>query len=198
MPKNYQSLETISLTNHLPYIHAGEIPEITHIDDPALDVLIDFKSVKAITIRQNAPITDARAKMQACGVHMLLVINQEHGVIGLITSEDILGEKPVLAAQEKFISRAEVKVSMILTPIEKIIAISYETLRLAKVAHIIQTLNQGKQHYALVIDHKDNTNNLIIRGMFSLSQISKQLDKNVLDDFLPASTLAELNHKIDN
>ena len=196
MAKNYQSLPTVNLTKHTPYVHAGEQPEITHIDDSALDIMIDFKTVKAITISQTAPIADARAKMQACGIHMLLVTDQEDGVIGLITSEDILGEKPVLAAQEKFISRAEVKVSMILVPAEQVIAIEYSVLQLAKVAHIIQTLHQNKQHYALVID--TDTDKTIVRGMFSLSQISKQLDKNILDDFLPASTLAELNRKIDN
>ena len=85
---------------------------------------------------------------------------------------------------------------MILVPAEQVIAIEYSVLQLAKVAHIIQTLHQNKQHYALVID--TDTDNTIVRGMFSLSQISKQLDKNILDDFLPASTLAELNRKIDN
>jgi len=196
MAKNYQALPATQFIKGSQYAHTGTLPEITHIDDPASDIFVDFKVIKAVTIAQDAPITDAKAKMKACGVHMLLVINHDKGVIGLITSEDILGEKPVLAAQQKFISRADVRVSMILTPAENVIAINYEELHLAKVGHIIQTLAHAKQHYALVIENINNDQQLV-RGMFSLSDISRQLDKNVLDNYLPASTLIELNKKID-
>lgn len=195
MPKTYSTLSTITLSKGCPYIHSGELPEITHLDDSALDIMIDFKKTKAMTIKKNAPISVAGLEMKACGIHMLLVTDEDDSVLGLITSADLLGEKPVQAAQEKFISRAEVKVGMILTKIDNIITIDYNELRIAKVGHIIQTLNQAKQHYALVVDTDNDQQTL--RGMFSLLQISRQLDKNIIQNDPLAGSIAELSKKID-
>lgn len=185
----------MTLSKGCSYIHSGELPEITHLDDSALDIMIDFKKTKAITVKKNTPISVAGLEMKACSVHMLLVTDEDDTVLGLITSADLLGEKPVQAAQEKFISRAEVKVGMILTTIDKIIAIDYNELRIAKVGHIIQTLNQAKQHYALVVDTDNGQPTL--RGIFSLLQISRQLDKNVIKNDPLAGSIAELSKKID-
>lgn len=195
MPKTYQPLPTLHLNAGSPYFHTGDLPEIIHLNDPALSVMLDFKQTKAITIKPSALLHEANIEMKACGVHLLLVVDDEGKVVGLISSEDILGEKPVKITQEKHVSRADVRVRMIMTPQEHILAIDYETLRLAKVAHVIQTLKQAKQHYALVVE-LDTHRHQTVRGLFSLSQISKQLDMNVIDDDLLARSLLELRSKI--
>lgn len=196
MPKTYQVLPTLHLNANSPYFHTGELPELIHIDEPALNVMLDYKHTRAITIDPNAPIMDASIEMKACGVHLLLVTDEEGRVVGLISSEDILGEKPVKITREKHISRADMKVRMVMTKQEEIIAIDYEVLRLAKVANVIQTLKQAKQHYALVIEIVPHTQAQIVRGLFSLSQLSKQLAINIIDDdALLARSLLEFAQK---
>lgn len=196
MPKHYQPLPTLHLNAGSPYIHTGDLPELIHIEDPALSVMLDYKHTRAITIAPTAFIAEAHIEMKACGVHLLLVVDNESRVVGLISSEDILGEKPVKIIQEKHLSRAEVRVRLVMTPQEHIVAIDYEALRLAKVAHVIQTLKAAKQHYALVVEVNHANHQQTVRGLFSLSQISKQLAINVIDDDPLARSLIELRHKI--
>jgi len=197
MTKNYSKLPTVVFNAGSAYVHSGELPEITHLDDPALDIIVDFKINKAITVKRDTPITLAGLEMKACNVHMLLVTDENDAVIGLVTSADLLGEKPVQAAQEKFIARADVKVGMVLTPADKIIAIDYNELRIAKVGHIIQTLNNAKQHYALVVEIDPASKAQTLRGIISLLQISRQLDKNVIKNDPLAGSIVELSKKID-
>jgi CBS domain containing-hemolysin-like protein len=196
MPKNYHPLPTMHLNAGSPYYHTGDLPELIHLEDPALSVMVDFKHTRAITIAPTAFIAEAGIEMKACSVHLLLVVDNEGRVVGLISSEDILGEKPVKITQEKHLSRAEIRVRLVMTPQEHIVAIDYETLRLAKVAHVVQTLKAAKQHYALVVETNHGTHQQTVRGLFSLSQISKQLTVNVIDDDPLARSLIELRHKI--
>lgn len=196
MPKNYPPLPTLHLQPGTHYIHSGELPEIIHIDDPALAVMLDYETTQAVTIHQHAFLTEATIEMKACHVHTLLVVDSEDHIVGIISSEDLLGEKPVKVSQEKFINRSDLKVRMIMTPQEQIVVLDYDTLRLAKVGHIIQTLKAFKQHYALVVQNHPKTKQQMIRGFYSLSQISKLLAVNIIDDDPLARSLGELRGKI--
>lgn len=196
MPKSYAPLSIVPFVAGSHYIHAGDLPEITHLEDPATTVMVDFKVTRAITIQQDAPITAAQLEMRACNVHMLLATNPQQRVVGLVTSEDLLGEKPVKIAQERQIQMNEIKVSMILTSTTKIVAIPYDALRIARVGHVIATLNHARQHYALVVEQDTATQNQIIRGVFSLLQISKKLHTDVVNKSMPARSLADLSRNL--
>ena len=195
MPKTYAPLPTNHLPNHCCYIHSGEMPELVHLDDLALHVMFDYEHTRAITIDQHALLADARIEMKACGVHVLLVIDEMQHVVGIISSEDILGEKPVKVSQEKDIPRAQVKVRMVMTPREQIVVFHYADLKLARVGELVQTLRQAKQHYALVTDIKENKT--AVPGLFSLTFISKRSPSKVGDDDLMAHTLSELRHRFN-
>jgi len=60
----------------------------------------------------------------------------------------------------------------------------------ARVGHIVATLHQLEQKYLLVVD------NGVVCGLFSASQISKQLGRNIHDEETPAHSLAEMVHSI--
>jgi CBS-domain-containing membrane protein len=196
MPKTYQSLPTLPLKADSPYYHTGELPELIHLDDPALSAMLDFKQTKAITIAPTAYIQEAELEMKACNVHLLLVIDEESQVVGLISSEDLLGEKPVKLIQEKHLSRAELRVRLVMTPQKEIVTLDYNDLKLAKIGHIVQTLKQAKQHYALVVYLHPVNKQQTVRGLFSLSQLSRLLGLNVIDDDPLARSLIELRGKI--
>ncbi|MBB70882.1 MAG: hypothetical protein CMF50_00600 [Legionellales bacterium] len=198
MTKIYDPLPTVSLNAGSEYFHSGELPVIVHLDDSALDVMLDYKHVKAITINADAPISEARAEMQFCGVHLLLVTDKDARVVGLISSEDILGEKPVVITESRHIARADITVKMVMTPQSDIIAIPMEELRITRVGHVLQTLKNAKQHYALVVEINPDTQAQTVRGLFSLSQISKQLSINISDEELHATSLADLQKKIED
>ena len=130
--------------------------------------------------------------MKICNTHLLLVIDQERAVIGMITTEDILGEKPLKVSQQRFIKHTEVLVRMVMTPQNKIPVIDTAELQFAKVGDVIETLHHLKQHDALVIENDADTGKQIVRGLFSLSQISKQLSEDVTFDLSQAQSILEM------
>lgn len=176
MPK-YETLPTIPFKRS-PVAHPVELPEIVHLDDPALAVLIDFKLTKPPIVSPELPIDNALNEMKISGVHLMLVTNEDKNVIGLIGTEDILGEKPIKLIQERRINRHEILVKMVMTNESDIVAFDFETLRYARVGNVIKTLKELHQHYALVIKF-NSENKLIVRGLFSTSQISKQLHMDI-------------------
>lgn len=195
MPKSYPALSTFSLKANVGYFHPTELPEIIHWDDPALQAMVDFKYIKAETISAHDPIDTALMAIKNCQYHTLLVIDHDRKVVGIVSAEDLLGEKPLKVIQEKRLPRAEISVGMVMIPQADLIAIDQENLRHAKVGHIVETLHANKQHFILIIK-SDEKNNHSVRGLFSISQISKQLGQDVTKDLSEARSIAELQHDL--
>lgn len=187
---SYHALPTLKLENPSLYSQPVELPAIIHIDDPATATLVDFDRLRPPVISTYRSLGDARAEMDLFNLPVLLVTDLDKQVIGIITSEDILGEKPVKLSQEKRIPRSEIEVEMVMTPIRDVPIIDAQDLVHAKVGHIIQTLREVNEHTLLVT--KDNK----LAGYFSASIISNQLDSVIADVLSNALSIAQLQHDL--
>lgn len=194
--KNYTLLPTVQLAASTCCAHPPALPVITHWDDPAMQVMVDFKYAKAETIGPDETIDTAIIAMKNCSYHVLMVIDKEDKVLGLISSEDLLGEKPLKAIQDHRIARADILVRMVMTPQHEVMAIDLENLRHAKVGQVVATLHARKQHYALAVKIDETTKKQIVRGLFSLAVLSKQLGVDVVSDVPEAKSIAELHHDV--
>jgi len=195
MPKNYEILPTVTLDAGSTYKHPPALPEVAHLDDPALEFMVDYQTNYAFTIKPEAPVTHALIEMEVSGAHILLVTDEADRVIGIISSEHILGEKTIKLIHEKRIPRHEVEVQMVMRPQTEVVAFDHASLKHAKVGHVINTMRDARQHYALVVEINDKQQQMV-RGMFSLSLLSKQLDSDYISDVPEARTLAELTKKL--
>ena len=108
------------------------------------------------------------------GVRLLLVVDQDRKVVGLVTATDILGEKPVLAASQRGLRRDEVLVRDVMTPQERLEVLGMSEVRAAKVGHIVSTLQKAGRQHAMVVEH-DAKGRQTVRGLFSITQIARQL-----------------------
>jgi len=124
------------------------------------------------------------------GVRLLLVVDQDRKVLGLITATDILGEKPVLAASERGLRREEVMVRDIMTPQERLEVLAMTDVRAAKVGHVVATLQKAGRQHAVVVDH-DGMGRQTVRGLFSATQIARQLGVAILTSEV-ARTFSEI------
>ena len=85
------------------------------LTDPALQVVTDFVWEQPLTVAAERPIDDALQEMMWVGVRALLVVRDE-GVVGLITSYDIQGERPLQFLEGSGYRRHdEIEVSHIMT-----------------------------------------------------------------------------------
>jgi len=197
MAKSYSSISTFPLTADIPFSHPPALPEIAHLDDAAESVMTDFKHCRALTITPGAPLNEAAIEMKAGNVHMLLVTDKENRIIGMITTEDLLGEKPLTMAMTRKIKRTEVLVRMVMVKRQDIVGFEINDLRHAKVGNIVETLHELKQHYALVMETNEN-NEQEIRGIFSLWDLSRRVGKDLTYDVSEAHSLAELQHNLES
>lgn len=154
------------------------LPERVGLDNPALDVMTDFRRVTAFIATPGDTIKQAEERMLRRKVRLLFVMDAHDRVAGLITSTDIHGEKPMKVVQSRGILREEVLVADIMTPVELLEAVDFDDIAHARVGHVLETLkSRGRQH-ALVIEHTPDHRQLV-RGLLSLSQLCKQLGVNV-------------------
>jgi len=164
---------------------------IVTLDDAALDVMTDLEKEKAITIGPTASMDTANRLMMASGVRLLLVTELDR-VLGLITATDILGEKPMqVLGQTPGRAYSEIVVQNIMSPAEEIEVLAFDAVRTARVGDVVTTLREAGRLHALVVAHSGSAATPVIRGIFSATQIGKQLGIRV-DTTQPAKTFAEL------
>ncbi|MDK9703546.1 MAG: CBS domain-containing protein [Sulfuritalea sp.] len=152
-------------------------PRVT-LDDPALAVMTDFQKVTAFTIDPDVSVDTAARVMRRRKVHLLLVMNEENHVLGIITSNDLVGEKTLQCVTSRGISRTDALVRDIMTPESRLEVISMDDVLYAHVGHVVATLKANGRQHAAVVD-EDAAGRQILRGLFSCSQIARQLGEPV-------------------
>lgn len=191
----YETLPTTPISPDRTMLRAQQLPELVHVEDPAICVMTDFTQTPPLTIHPEDTMDDAINEMKAAGTHLLLVINEQEHFQGIVSSEDVLGEKPIQIIQEGRIRRDKVLVNMIMVSCSEITALDIAILESARVGHIVNTLSARKQHYALAVSPGVVENTHTIRGMFTTSQISKQLHMDIAHAIAEASSISELQKR---
>jgi len=165
----------------------AELLERVTLDDPAFSVLTDLTLVTPATIGPERSIDHAHAIMLERRVRLLFVVGTDRFVAGVITATDLLGEKPMRYVQERGGTRSAILVADIMTPFEKMDAISMQDVAQMRVGHIVATLKAvGRQH--LVAADEGGRR---VRGLFSTSRIARQLGVDLSTSEL-AQTFAEI------
>jgi CBS-domain-containing membrane protein len=195
MLRNYPSLLLLPLPSGTGYAQPTQ-PTLdrAHMDSPAIDAMTDLTHATAVIILAGDAVDEAYRRMIQRGVRLLLVVDQDRKVLGVITANDVSGEKPVQIAAQQGIHRDEVLVRNVMTPCASLQVLDMEQVRAAKVGHIVATLKQiGRQH-TLVVDRGDR-GGIRLRGIFSTTQIVRQLGMNIQPSGV-ANTFAEIEAQL--
>ena len=170
-----------------------ELPDRVALHSPAILAMTDLRQVPAITVEPGVSIDWALQRMKGCGVRMLLVTNPEHRVLGLITAKDIQGEKPMCLLGSQGNRRyAEITVREIMTPHVQLKVMIMKDVLMATVGEIVDTLRRVGRDHMLVLDYDRASQSNAIRGLFSLSQICRQLGQPMEDMVEVATTFADM------
>jgi CBS-domain-containing membrane protein len=150
------------------------LPQRVGLDDAAESVMTDLKHVSAVLIRPDDGIDAANQRMIQRGVRLLLVAEENRRVVGIITADDVLGEKPLQMIAERGCRREDIRVRDIMTPPHRLEVLHMNDLRSAKVGHIVATLKKSGRQHAVVVEIEHDGNQMV-RGLFSATQIARQL-----------------------
>lgn len=130
------------------------------------------------TTHPDATVGEAHQAMISHGVRALFVVDETRAVAGIVTSTDILGEGPVRVAHQRAVRRDEVLVRDIMTPAHLMEVMELEQVLESRVGDIVETLKRSARQHAFVIDSASSGAAALthtVRGIFSLTQIARQL-----------------------
>ena len=153
-------------------------------------VMTDLERVMAVTIGPGNSVETANQRMIAAGVRLLLVLDDNDQVAGLLTATDVLGEKPMRFLQHMGGTHADIMVRDIMTTQRELEALNIEDVKNAKVGHIVASLKKSHRQHALVVAEGADGKQAVC-GLFSITQIARQLGAQV-QSFELARTFAEI------
>ncbi len=172
-------------------------PKPITTDSSAIEVMTDLRQVYAVTALANESVVRATEVMIARRVRLLLVVNPDGLIEGLISARDTMGEKPLRLLQERRGAKYEdLIVGDLMVPRSGIDALDFESILRAKVGSILATLEASGRQHALVIETDPARGVQIVRGIFSATQIARQLGV-ALPIFDVAQTFAEITSALE-
>lgn len=190
--RQYSVLPHRSLKPHTCFqVPSQQMPPRVSLDDAAVSVMTDFQKVTAFTIDPDVSVDTAARVMRRRRVHLLLVVDVDNEVLGIITSNDLIGEKTLQCISARGIARADALVRDIMTPESRIEVISMDDVAHAHVGHVVATLKATGRRHAAVVD-EDANGRQVLRGLFAASQLERQLGEPVSTPEI-AQTFAEIS-----
>lgn len=175
MGREFEILKSHHLKTGSHFMRPTQIvPEHVKLNDPAMSVITDLSKVSLVVARPNATMESANAKMIRYGVRMLLVLDSNDHVAGLLTANDLLGEKPMRFLQNMGGTHADIMVRDLMTPQRELEVMKIEDVKNAEVGQILATLKKSGRHHGLVVAEGADGKQTVC-GIFSITQIARQL-----------------------
>jgi len=170
------------------------LPESVKLSDPAINVMTDLNKVSVVSVLAKASMDHANAKMIRYGVRLLLVLDDNDQVAGLLTATDLLGEKPMHFLQNMGGTHADIMVRDIMTTQRELETLKIEDVQNSQVGHIVASLKKSHRQHAMVVSEGADGRQAVC-GLFSITQIARQLGAQV-QNFELARTFAEIESVI--
>lgn len=177
------------------------------LESPALEVMTDLARSSAATIRPQAPMEGANQYMISRGVRLLLVVDERDIVLGLVTATDILGERALRVAMDRGLRHGELTVGDIMMPAAHVEVLALDDVQGARVGHVLETLRGAGRQHALVVDHEvipagslidAPVRRTMVRGIFSISQLARQLGVALQPGAAVALTFSEIESALSD
>lgn len=195
MIKEYSGLQSHPLKTGSSFVRPVQVfPERVKLSDPAASVMTDLTRISVISVRAKTSMERANAKMIRYGVRMLLVLDDNEQVAGLLTASDILGEKPMRFLQNMGGTHADIMVRDIMSTQRELSAMKIEDVQKAKVGNIVASLKKANRQHGLVVSEGLDGKQTVC-GLFSVTQIARLLGAQV-QSFELARTFEEIETAI--
>lgn len=191
MIKEYSPLPSFPLKAESSFARPAQVlPERVKLSDPAINVMTDLNKVSLVSVRAKTPMDSANAKMIRYGVRMLLVLDDNEQLAGLLTATDVLGEKPMRFLQNMGGTHADIMVRDIMSAQSELEVLKIDDVQQSKVGQVVASLKKSNRQHALVVTEGADGRHTVC-GLFSITQIARQLGAQ-LQSFELAHTFAEI------
>ena len=143
--------------------------------DPAIHAITDFTREHPATVDEERQIDGALEDMIRLGGRALLVVREQR-IVGLITSYDIQGERPLQFLQSSTYTRhQDIRVGHIMTPWDKLLAVDWESVQSVRAGELLHVLEEAEMTHLLVIERSKRNASPIVRALVSRARLARQL-----------------------
>jgi len=158
--------------------------------DPAIYAITDFKRDYPMTVEPERQIDDALTDMIRLGVRAL-VVAKEQRLVGLVTSYDIQGERPMQFLQSSNYSRhQDIRIMHIMTPWDELLALDWESVESARAGELWALFQRTNLTHMLIVEVDRKTSHSVVRALASRARLARQLAGS-------GSALVEPGHRAD-
>jgi CBS-domain-containing membrane protein len=173
-------MEHTSLMSTLNFV-GGVLPRRSVTDgqfldpgDPAIHAITDFTREHPVTVDAERQIDDALTDMIRVGVRALLVFRDQR-IVGLVTSYDIQGERPIQFLQSSnYRHHRDIRVADIMTPWEDLAALDWKTVQTLRAGDLFHVFEETGLTHLIVIE-PDRKGAAIVRALVSRARLARQL-----------------------
>jgi len=175
-------------------VEGGDEADRVTLDSPALAVMTDLRRNRAVTIHGHDTVGLAERLMTASGVRLLFVVDVAGQLDGVVTYRDLRGERALTVAAKERTAHDALPVSQVMTPAGQVEALDIDAMAHARVRDAVALLREhGRQH--TLVTEKDGSGTVRVRGIFSVTQIGRQLGI-AIQASERAQSFAEIEHLI--
>lgn len=178
------SLSSLAVAPSLPDTQRHARPE-----DPALSLLTDLCHSACVVAGHRDRLDQTLHLMMRAGVRMVFVAGADGALVGMVTAEDLQGERPVVRASSHHVPHSELTVSDVMVPLHRWPTVDLGRARTARLGEIAATMHEHGLRYLLVTQTKHGQTTL--RGLFSASRLERAM-QTVIDSDLHSQSFAEL------
>lgn len=157
--------------------------------------MTDLRQTRPVTVAPQTTVGTALSIMIHANVRLLLVLDAEHAICGLVAARDLGGERPLRVATEARIPYDQVTVGHVMTGVDEMRPLGLAQVRTASVRDVVRHLATSKRQHALVLEGSEEIG-YVARGILSATQIGRQLGQEVAVDDGSVNSFAELERLI--
>jgi hypothetical protein len=177
-------LATMNMAPDLPKVQRSCLPQ-----DPALSLLTDLHHSACVVASHRDGLEQTVHLMLRAGVRMVFVSGPDGQLVGMVTAEDIQGERPVVRASSHMVRHGELTLSDVMIPVSHWDTVDLSHVRTARLGDIAATMHEHGLRYLLVTQAKNDR--MMLRGLFSAQRLEAALNTTIEAD-LHSRSFAEL------
>jgi CBS domain containing-hemolysin-like protein len=198
MSKDYTTLNVSQITPEDSIAEYVYLPKIVHMDDSAVDCMLDFHKHQPLSFPSNTPLMEARQTMESQEQNVVLVLDESKHLVGVLSLEQALSRRVVSLIEGARVERKDVLLKSVMMPLADVVAVDMEQLKHAKVGHVVATLQSMHVYYIVVYEAQQNSNKKVIRGIFSTSLLNRYLgQRRITVDPAQTFTVAQMQSNLN-
>lgn len=180
----------------VPMMAPPSLPTVQRMarpEDPAISLLTDLHHSACVVASHSDGLESTLHLMKRAGVRMVLVSGAGDELVGMVSAEDLQGERPLMQAASRHMAHQDLTLADVMVPLSQWPVVDMVAVRSARLGDIAATMREHGLRYLLVTQRKNGST--MLRGLFSARRLEMAMHTTI-EPGLHVRTFAEMEHAL--